>query len=71
MALTQEQEQLMAKYGYTVTKEDPLTLVHKDGGIATRRAAEDLLSCICHTEQNMVIKSKSIATQKEYLDNLK
>ena len=71
MSITEEQEKLISKYGYTVTKIDPLTLVHKDGGIATRKAAEDLVSCICHTEQNIVIKSKAIAIQKEYLDNLK
>lgn len=46
MALSQEQTDLMAKYGYTLTKINPLTLVHEDGGIATRRAAESLVETI-------------------------
>lgn len=49
---TQEQKDLMANYGYTVTKEEPLTLVHKDGGIATRRVAKLLIESV-HLNQVM------------------
>ena len=49
---TEEQEQLMLKYGYTVTKVNPLTLVHKDGGIATRKAAKLLIESV-HLNQVM------------------
>ena len=48
----QEQIDLMSKYGYTITKEDPLTLVHKDGGIATRKAAKLLIESV-HLNQVM------------------
>jgi hypothetical protein len=46
MTLLQEQLNLIAEYGFMCTKINPLTLVHEDGGIATRKAAESLVNCI-------------------------
>lgn len=50
--VSQEQEELMSRYGYQIVGTDPLQIEHKDGDYATGRAAKLLIESV-HLNQVM------------------
>ena len=67
---TQKQIDLIGTYGYTVTNTSPLTITHKDGGIATRYVAMSVINSICDVEQRLRQHGEKVVEQSKYLQSL-
>jgi hypothetical protein len=68
---TQKQIDLIGTYGYTVTNAGrPLTITHKDGGIATRNVAMSVINSICDVEQRLRQHGEKVEEQSKYLQSL-